>query len=285
MPPVLALLVGVGVAAAAAAGPAPARALQVQLDAAIRQRASLFTIPAGVYNFTTDSFNISGATNLRVAAAGVTLWFGANSRTFQPGVNISNCQGLHVSGLSINYYALTPSRSGHPGITYNLLNSSDVVSEDITIYKAPFFSVTAFNGGGGHVFRRFHMPNDTSVNPDNGRPTDPWPHQRDAFHFTDLRRGVVVEDCNISGFGDDFFNSHNTIMVSQFSNPDSSQRGNHKGSWDYLSCPPTQSAGGAQARVADEPADHQPPPAERAEGQGRARHPEQEHGIRYQLRA
>ena len=76
MPPVLALLlVGMGVAAAAAAGPAPARALQVQLDAAIRQRASLFTIPAGVYNFTTDSFNISGATNLRVAAAGDYLFF------------------------------------------------------------------------------------------------------------------------------------------------------------------------------------------------------------------
>ena len=102
-------------------------------------------------------------------------------------MNISNCEGLHVSGLAINYYGLTPSRSGHPGITYNLLNSSNVVSEDVTIYKAPFFSVTAFNGGGGHIFRRFHMPNDTAVNPANGRPSDPWPHQRDAFHFTDLR--------------------------------------------------------------------------------------------------
>jgi hypothetical protein len=90
--------------------------------------------------------------------------------------------------------------------TYN----SDVVSEDITIYKAPFFSVTAFNGGGGHVFRRFHMP---MIDPESPNSTNPWPHERDAFHFTDLRRGVLVEDCNISGFGDDFFNSHNTIML------------------------------------------------------------------------
>ena len=91
-----------------------------------------------------------------------------------------------------------------------------MVSEDITIYKAPFFSVTAFNGGGGHVFRRVHMPNDpaSAVKSDGARvAADPWPHQRDAFHFTDLRRGVLVEDCNISGFGDDFFNSHNTAML------------------------------------------------------------------------
>ena len=26
-----------------------------------------------------------------------------------------------------------------------------------------------------------------------------------AFHFTDLRRGVLIEDSHASGFGDDFF--------------------------------------------------------------------------------
>jgi hypothetical protein len=150
--------------AAASPSPSPAQALQARLDAAIQQRAVSFTIPAGVYNFSLENFNISGAMNLRVSATGVTVWFGIGIHaTSQPGVNISNCEGLHVSGLAINYYGLTPSRSGHPGITYNVLNSSDVVSEDITIYKAPFFSVTAFNGGGGHIFRRFHMPNDTVV--------------------------------------------------------------------------------------------------------------------------
>ena len=144
-----------------------------------------------------------------LSAYGAAVWFAGDVKSrgaLQPGVNISNSARLHVSGLTINYYGLTPSRSGHRGITYNLLNCSDVVSEDITIVRAPFFSVTAFNGGGGHVFRRFHMPNDTAVDPKSGHPSDRWPRQRDAFHFTDLRRGVLVEDSNISGFGDDFFN-------------------------------------------------------------------------------
>ena len=87
-----------------------------------------------------------------------------------------------------------------------------MVSEDVAIYRAPFFSVTAFNGGGGHVFRRFYLPRDPATGP-TGRPTDPWNHERDAFHFTDLRRGVLVEDCDASGFGDDFFNAHNTLMI------------------------------------------------------------------------
>lgn len=31
------------------------------------------------------------------------------------------------------------------------------------------------------------QPNDTATDPESGRPTDQYPHQRDAFHFTDLR--------------------------------------------------------------------------------------------------
>ena len=82
--------------------------------------------------------------------------------------------------LALPRDAVWPSGSGHYGITYNLLNSSNVVSEDITIYKAPFFSVTAFNGGGGHTFRRFHMPNDTTLNPQSG----PSAHRSTQPHDT-----------------------------------------------------------------------------------------------------
>lgn len=186
--------------------------LQAQLDAAVHRRDPVFTIPPGAYNFTTTNLEITGATAIRVVAAGVTLWFGGTG-TRMPGVNISNCDRVNVSGpLTIDYYGLRHARSGIPGITYNLLNSSDVTSEDITIVKAPFFSVTAFNGGGGHVFRRFHLPADTGTDA-SGRPTDRWPHERDAFHFSDLRRGVVLEDSDAAGFGDDFFNSHNTLMI------------------------------------------------------------------------
>ena len=175
--------------------------LQAQLDAAVHRRDPVFTIPPGTYNFTTNNLEITGATALRVVAARVTLWFGATGARM-PGVNISNCDRVNVSGpLTIDYYGLRHTRRGSPGITYNLLNSSDVTSEDITIVKAPFFSVTAFNGGGGHVFRRFHLPADTATDA-SGRPTDPWPHERDAFHFSDLRRGVVLEDSDAAGFGD-----------------------------------------------------------------------------------
>jgi hypothetical protein len=200
---------------ASSQGTAPSpQALQAAIEGAIARRAPRFLVPGGVYNFSSRNLNISGATDLHLSAGNVTLWFAGNAPgPTQPGVNISNCERLHVSGLTIKYYDLVPSRSGHRGITYNLLNCTDVVSEDITIYKAPFFSVTAFNGGGGHVFRRFYMPNDTDVDPSTGRPVDPWAHQRDAFHFTDLRRGVLLEDSVVSGFGDDFFNAHNTIML------------------------------------------------------------------------
>jgi hypothetical protein len=197
----LLLSVAAPAAAVASTGTVPSAAeLQAQLDTAVRTHAAAFTVPPGVYNFSTDNFNVSGASDLRIEGAGVTLWFSKKA-----GMNISNSQSLHISGLSINYTDLPRTRSGIPAITYNLLNCTDVISEDITIYKAPFFSVTAFNGGGGHIFRRFTLPNDTTVDPKSGRPVDPWPHERDAFHFTDLRRGVVVEDSHASGFGDDFF--------------------------------------------------------------------------------
>lgn len=194
-------LVGTGPVQAGEDSHVPSSAeLQAQLNAAIRSRVATFTVPPGSYNFSTYNFNIAGASDLRVQGTGATLWFSKTA-----GVNISNSDRLHISGLSINYSNLPRTRSGIPAVTYNLLNCSDIISEDITIYKAPFFSVTAFNGGGGHVFRRFNLPNDTTVDPKSKRPVDPWPHERDAFHFTDLRRGVVVEDSHAAGFGDDFF--------------------------------------------------------------------------------
>ena len=191
-----------------------AAALQANLNAAIEGSQPTFTVPAGEYNFTgLGNFNISGVRSaLRVVADGAKLWFGGirtEHAYLNHGVNITNSRGLHISGLSINYTDPPHGREGVPGITFNLLNCTDVVSEDITVFSAPFFSVTAFNGGGGHVFRRFHLPN-TTYRP---RGPDAYAHQRDAFHFTDLRRGVTLEDSDGSSFGDDFFNSHNTIMV------------------------------------------------------------------------
>ena len=148
-----------GSSSAAPAAVPSAYELQAQLDAAIHSHAATFTIPPGAYNFSTSNLNVSGASALRLVATGVTAWFDGAAGA---GVNITNSENLHVSGLSVNYTNLPHTRSGIQGITYNLLNSSDVTSEDITIYKAPFFSVTAFNGGGGHIFRRFNLPNGTA---------------------------------------------------------------------------------------------------------------------------
>lgn len=202
--------------------------LQAQLNAAILQRKSEFVIPSGTYNFTTlspsASFNISGAVSMRLVATDVAFLFRCDKAlapALCPGVNIINCANLNVSGLSIDYYNIPQAHSelsfpptmpsthphmrstfnpGIPGITYNLLNSSDVLSEDVTIHNAPYFVVTAFNGGGGHVFRRFHLPGNTTGT------THGYNHGRDAFHFTDLRRGVTVEDSDGGYCGDDFFN-------------------------------------------------------------------------------
>jgi hypothetical protein len=214
------LLLLVAAAAATSLDVPSAAELQAQMNAAILQRKNEFIIPPGQYNFTTVSstanFEISGAVSMRVVATGVAFLFScvkSQAPALCPGVNIANCDGLNVSGLSIDYYNIPQASSAHrlgstfnpgiPGITYNVLNSSDVISEDVTIHNAPYFVVTAFNGGGGHVFRRFHLPgNATHYN-----------HGRDAFHFTDLRRGVVVEDSDGGHCGDDFFNSHNTVML------------------------------------------------------------------------
>ena len=188
----------------------PAARLQSALDAAITAGDATFSVPPGDYNFSTANFDIHNARDLAIKADDVTLWFACTTAAPSrcAGVNISNSERVNISGLTIDYHDPPHGRLGVPGITFNLLNCTDVVSERITIVRAPFFSVTAFNGGGGHVFRQFNLSNVTA---DKG--PDPLPHQRDAFHFTDLRRGVTLEDSFVAGCGDDFFNAHNTIMV------------------------------------------------------------------------
>ena len=181
-----------------------ATALQAQLDEAIAKGAEQFVIPAGVFNFSDSNFNVSNAVRIHVVGTDVTLVFQGTA-----GVNVSNSDSVNITGLSITYDDPPHGRRGVPGITYNLMNCSNILSEDITIHQAPFFAVTAFNGGGGHTFRRVHLPNDTAIAPG----PDPFQHQRDGFHFSDLRRGVLVENCDGTAFGDDFFNAHNTIMV------------------------------------------------------------------------
>ena len=62
---------------ASKAPPGPsADELQAQLDTAIQTHAAAFTIPPGIYNFSSN-LNIHAASNLHINAAGATVWFWA----------------------------------------------------------------------------------------------------------------------------------------------------------------------------------------------------------------
>ena len=89
-----------------------------------------------------------------------------------------------------------PPGAHHGAITLNLLNCTRVTVSDVTIKKAGFMVLTAFNGGGAHTFRR------VVFEPTIGR------HCRDAVHFSDQRIGSTIEDSVIGYTSDDLFNIH-----------------------------------------------------------------------------
>jgi hypothetical protein len=61
--------------------------------------------------------------------------------------------------------------------------------------------LTAFNGGGGHVFRRLNFESSLAR------------HNRDAVHFSDQRVGSTIVDSVVGYSSDDLFNIHTTLMV------------------------------------------------------------------------
>ena len=64
-----------------------------------------------------------------------------------------------------------------------------------------YMILTAFNGGGGHVFTRVRFE------PSLGR------SNKDAIHFSDQRVGPTIVDSVIGFTSDDLFNIHTTLMV------------------------------------------------------------------------
>ena len=197
-----------------------AEALQHAVDAAIADSARSLTIAGGPYNFSSKTFLIFGANKLKLVAPDpITLWFSGSA-----GINISSCVDLSLGNWSIDYAdssshgSMRDGPNGgayhqHPGdpycgkscgITFNLLNSTRVIVEDLHIHSSPYMMVTAFNGGGGHVFRRMifePVRGHTQVGP------------RDALHFTDQRVGPTIEDSVVGYCGDDLMNIHTTFMI------------------------------------------------------------------------
>ena len=129
------------------------------------------------------------------------------------GVHIRDSVRVKVTGnFSIDYSP--PWLNRVAGITLQLTNSSDCVIEGLTILSSPSMAITAFNGDGGHTFRGITYVGaaDIPQSPSVGRRGN-MSVSRDAMHFSDLRRGPMVENSFIGFSGDDFFNIHSSFMV------------------------------------------------------------------------
>jgi hypothetical protein len=143
-----------GLASPARAPPdAAAAALQRQVDAAIAGSKQSLHIAGGAYHFGLNNFQIVGARKLALLApAPITLWFIAGA-----GVNITDSEELSLGNWTIDYEnggngvgmaGHVDDSAVHGAITFNLLNSTGVRVVGLTIRRAKFMVVTAFNGGG-----------------------------------------------------------------------------------------------------------------------------------------
>lgn len=179
--------------------PRSAQDLQAALTAAIQSGAASFTIEGGTYRFAKDtSLLIHNATDLSIRAPDpVELIFAGSA-----GVSFVSAARVTIQNIAIDYDP--PPTTSHSSITYALVNSSDVLTEDLTIRNAPYMAVTAFTGGGNHTFRRLRFA---------PRPGAPLASQRDAIHFSDVRVGPTIENSSIGWCGDDFLNIKNTLML------------------------------------------------------------------------
>ena len=118
------------------------------------------------------------------------------------GVSFVDATRVSIGNISIDY----DPRPTKPlaSITYALVNSSEVLTQDLTIRSAPYMAVTAFTGGGNHTFRRLQF-----APPTPGALVS----MRDAIHFSDVRIGPTIEDSSVGWCGDDFLNIKNTLPL------------------------------------------------------------------------
>ena len=147
------------------------------------------------------------------------------------GLNITNSVRVTVRGVGIDYdprwvnnqqrqqqHATVRLRSGTQAafnagrlFTYHNFNSSETVTEDLTIFHAPFMAITNLNGEGGHIFRRVRF--EPAPGPDSVTTSQTLVAAKDGVHESDVRKGMLLEDSVIHGTADDFFNLHTTLMI------------------------------------------------------------------------
>ena len=211
-----------------------AQELQEQVNAAIAQNKHNISVRGGEYDFGGVNFNIHRAEGLKILAPDgtISLLFSGGA-----GVNISDTTDLYLEHWLIDYqegsnqrvlsalestnkiddrYITEPKLNANIGITFNLWNSTRVTVQDLTIRHAPFMAVTAFNGGGAHVFHRMKFEPKSVSTPCIVPGVPVLCHlvgKRDALHFSDQRVGPTITDSIIGYTGDDFFNIHTTLMI------------------------------------------------------------------------
>lgn len=92
------------------------------------------------------------------------------------------------------------------GYTYNVANSSQVTTHDLSVFAASNKAITEFDGEGGHIYERVKLirkPGSDRLLAANS----------DAFHSSGCRAGPRLSECELSYSGDDYFNVHNTLQV------------------------------------------------------------------------
>eukprot|EP01052_Picozoa_sp_SAG31_P002260 SAG31_NODE_78_length_27447_cov_83.819877_6_plen_896_part_00 len=173
--------------------------LQVAINDAILRQAPSVVVPGGTYRFERGvSLLIHNATDLAILARQpLHLVFSGSA-----GVSFVSCARVSLGNISIDYDP--PPEASYSSITFSLVNSSDVLTEDMTIRSAPYMAITAFTGGGNHTFRRLRFSPHSSGQ---------LASMRDAIHFSDVRIGPTIEDSAVGWCGDDFINVKNTLML------------------------------------------------------------------------
>ena len=196
--------------------PTGARAadLQAQVDAAAAAGAPAAIQMHGIYNFSDRSFRVHGAAHLTLVGSGPETQLVFKGAEFtgkpQPGVNMTGCVSTSLKNVSIDYIpkppgCMNPGTKDGPGITLSFYNCSAMLAEDVTIYASPYMGVTSLGGNGGHVLRRLRFVKNV--------PDQVYVVERDGIHESDVRVGLTLEDSEIGELGDDFFNSHNTMLA------------------------------------------------------------------------
>ena len=92
------------------------------------------------------------------------------------------------------------------GITWNLMNSSHILTQDVVINAGGNMGFHESLGDGANVYRRVRIGRREGG-------TGLLALNADGFHSSDVGKGPLLEDSEIAFTGDDFLNIHNRMLV------------------------------------------------------------------------